>query len=134
MSQSLARLTIPNAGARAPATPGQGWQVVYQHEGGGVGGPAPRPRRFRQAGHRPQGPCLPLGFVGVGGTGHHRGGWLWHSGHLFPRAVLCSVSRETLLQYNATFICCSVVVLYCSSVLVYNTLMGQRGAGSKPKG
>lgn len=131
-SQSLTRLTIPNAGTRAPETPGQGWQFVYQRGGWHLGTRAPRTQT--RGGHSlpPQGPRHRLSVVGMGGTGQHRGGWLWHSVRLFPRAVLCSVSRETLLQYNATFIC--IVVLYCSSVLVYNTLMGQHGAGSKPRG
>lgn len=52
-----------------------------------MGRDAPRPRRYRQAGHRPQGPCQRVGFVGVCGTGPHRGEWLRDSGRLFPRSV-----------------------------------------------
>lgn len=75
-----------------------------------MGTQAPRTQTRGEHSLPPQGPRHRLGVVGVGGTDLHRGAGLWHSGRLFPRAVLCSVSRETLLQYNATFICCSVVL------------------------
>lgn len=60
--QSLKRLTIPNAGARAPETDGQGrYWFVYQHEGGGAGRRRPRPRRYGPVRHPPQGPRPQVG-------------------------------------------------------------------------
>ena len=39
-----------------------------------------------RAGHPPQGPCLCVGVVGVGGTGLHRVAGGWWGWHLFPRS------------------------------------------------